>query len=257
MFEVARRYNLPLAGFPIHSTTSAALSRLLKERLEASRKTILVFANTNFVIKCQQMRSWLCGEDVVIVNDGVGMDIAALLLHKQRFRENLNGTDFLPFFFRHTTARRRVFLLGGKEGVAEAAAVYMREALGQEIVGYADGYAAIRDPELCEYINASGAEILLVAMGNPVQEEWIRGHMGSLDATLFVCVGALFDFFSGRVKRAPLWVQRVRLEWLFRLMHEPKRLLRRYTVDIAQFLVLCLGSARPLAGETPARDALL
>jgi beta-1,4-glucosyltransferase len=64
--------------------------------------------------------------------------------------------------------------------------------------------------------------------------------MGKLNARLLVSVGALFDFLSGSVQRAPKWVQKIRFEWLYRLTREPRRMAQRYTVDIARFLILCL-----------------
>jgi beta-1,4-glucosyltransferase len=103
---------------------------------------------------------------------------------------------------------------------------------------------------LCQRINASGADIVLVALGNPRQEEWIRQNMGALNANLLVSVGALLDFLSGGVRRAPMWVQKIRFEWLYRLAQEPQRLLRRYTVDIARFLYLCLRYPMPVGQTT-------
>ncbi len=231
---------LPLAGYPILSVPSAALVPQLAQRLAASQKTVLLFANTNLVLKCQSMRSWLGSDDVILVNDGIGLDIAALLMHGQRYRENLNGTDFLPHLLKSLQLRRKIYLLGGMPGVAEKAAVVIQNETGHEVVGCTDGYSKLDAAVLRQQINQSGAEIVLVAMGNPIQEEWIRANSGELGATLLVGVGALFDFLSGRARRAPRWVQKIRFEWLFRLSLEPKRLLRRYTLDIASFILLCL-----------------
>jgi beta-1,4-glucosyltransferase len=94
-----QRY-LPLAGYPVLSIRSTDLCTLLQDRLEKRKKMALVFANTNFVVLCQPLRTWLCGQDVAIVNDGVGMDIAALFKYGEKFEENLNGTDFVPRFIR-------------------------------------------------------------------------------------------------------------------------------------------------------------
>ena len=230
---------LPLAGFPIRSMSASALSNLLQERLGSPRQTALLIANTNLILQCQPLREWICSDNVVLVNDGIGLDIAALLMHQQRYQVNLNGTDFLPYFLTGLRSPRKIFLYGGKPGVADKAAGVIKQKFGQEVVGHMDGYTAIAPAALCEAINCSGAEIVLVAMGNPLQEEWIRKHMGLLDAKLFVGVGALFDFLSGGVKRAPLWVQKIRFEWLYRLLQEPKRLAKRYTLDIVKFLYVC------------------
>lgn len=232
--------SLPLAGYPILSIASAALVPQLEQRLATPQKTILLFANTNLVLKCRTMRSWLGSEEVILVNDGIGLDITALLMHGRRYQENLNGTDFLPHLLKRLQLRRKIYLLGGMPGVAEKAAAVIQNDMGHEVVGCTDGYSKLDAAVLREQINQSGAEIVLVAMGNPIQEEWIRANADALDATLLIGVGALFDFLSGKARRAPIWVQKIRFEWLFRLSLEPKRLLRRYTLDIASFIVLCL-----------------
>jgi beta-1,4-glucosyltransferase len=240
MHNTAHGETLALAGYPVFSTTAQDLCEVLQERLEAERKTVLVFANTNFVLQCQPIRNWLNGDDVIIVNDGIGMDIASLLQHGKRYKDNLNGTDFMPLLLRTFTRIHKIFLLGGKPGVAQKAGAAIEQQTGQRVVGYADGYSNADTAALCERINASGADIVLVAMGNPIQEDWIRQHMGALNARLFVSVGALFDFLSGGAKRAPKWVQTIRFEWLYRLTREPRRLAQRYTVDLGRFLYLCI-----------------
>jgi beta-1,4-glucosyltransferase len=231
---------LALAGYPVFSTTSKNLCGVLQSRLQSHHKTVLVFANTNFVLQCQSIRKWLNGDDVIIANDGIGMDIASLLKHGRRYQDNLNGTDFMPLLLKTLPPRHKIFLLGGKPGVAERAGAAIELQTGQRVVGCADGYSRSDAAALCARINATGADIVLVAMGNPIQEEWIRQHMGALDARLFVSVGALFDFLSGGSRRAPRWVQRIRFEWLYRLALEPRRMLRRYTLDIARFLFICM-----------------
>jgi beta-1,4-glucosyltransferase len=240
MREIDSFEKLPLAGYPIVSTTSGALSTALQERQSASTKTVLLFANTNLVLTCKRIRSWFRSDEIILVNDGIGLDIAALLTHGRCYRDNLNGTDFLPYYLKDCRAGRKIFLFGGKPGVAEKAASVIEREYGHQVVGYLDGYSRIPPIAIRDVMNRSGAEIILVAMGNPLQEEWIRANMDLLNATLFVGVGALFDFLTGGVQRAPLWVRRIRFEWLFRLSQEPKRLLKRYTLDIFSFLVLCL-----------------
>lgn len=240
MSDTTHLHRLPLAGYPIISTTASTLSSLLQERLAATKKTVLLFANTNFALKCQAMRPWLNSDEVIIVNDGIGLDIAALLTHGSRYTENLNGTDFNPFLLKKLNASRKVFLLGGKPEVAQKAGAVIDREFGPQIVGCLDGYTKMSATALSQAINQSGAEIVLVAMGNPIQEEWIYKNRGSLNATLFIGVGALFDFLSGGVQRAPQWVQRLHCEWLFRLYKEPRRLMRRYTLDVISFMILCV-----------------
>jgi len=236
---------LPLAGYPVRSMDTAQLCALLQARLQARQQTALVFANTHLVVQCQHLRTWMSSGSVVLVNDGLGMDLAALLRHGRRYSANLNGTDFVPHLLRTLRLPRKLFLYGGKPGVALAAAQLIRRDLHQEVVGVQDGYSRLTAAELRKVINRSGADTVLVALGNPLQETWIHANAPSLDAQLLVGVGALFDFLAGTATRAPRWVQRLRLEWLFRLCREPRRLTHRYTVGTVQFLLLCLRYPRP------------
>jgi len=232
-----------IAGFPVLHTSAPELSARVLAALARGEQTLLFFANTNFIVQCAALRRQMHGPDVLIANDGIGMELAARLFHRRRFIDNLNGTDFIPPLL--AEAKRRVFLLGARPGVADLAAARLVEHYGVAVAGVRDGYAGTADPErLVGEINASGAEIVLVAFGNPLQEQWILRHRDRLDARLLVGVGALFDFLSGEKSRAPALVRRLRLEWLYRLGLEPRRLARRYTLDIVRFLLLCAGSGR-------------
>jgi beta-1,4-glucosyltransferase len=234
-----RVVHLRLAGYPVLSCPAATLASHLLRRLERGRPTLLLFANTNFVVQCAALRSRLRGPGVLIANDGLGMEIAARLVRRRGFPANLNGTDFLPPLL--AAARAPVFLLGSRPGVAERAAGRLATS-GVEVAGTCDGYAGMADSAaLVAAINASGARILVAALGNPLQERWLLEHRAELAAPLLIGAGALLDFLAGEVPRAPAWVRRARLEWLYRLAQEPRRLARRYTLDIVTFLRLCLG----------------
>lgn len=230
---------IPISQFPVESTTQQQLARRLLHAVEANQQVMLFFANTNLVVKGRFLLAHTGDPSLLLVNDGVGLDIAAKLLHGRKFRENLNGTDFTPFLFRQAPSPLKVFMIGGKPEVLARAAEHVRGALGQQVVGVCDGYEGMRQGGLIERINASGAQVVLVAMGNPIQERWIVEHRAALQANIFMGVGALFDFWAGDKPRAPRLFQRLRLEWLYRLSLEPRRLLRRYTWDIMVFLRMC------------------
>lgn len=239
----ASALRLRLGGYGVLGCPPATLAAHLLRRLGRGRPTLLLFANTNFVVQCAALRPRLGAPGVLIVNDGVGMDIAARLVHGRRFPANLNGTDFLPPLL--AAARAPVFLLGSRPGVAQRAAQRLA-GLGIEVAGTCDGYAGMADDEtLVAAINASGARILVAALGNPLQERWLLDHREILATPLLIGAGALLDFLAGAVPRAPAWVRRARLEWLYRLAQEPRRLARRYTLDIVAFLRLCLQGLGP------------
>lgn len=231
---------LPLGGFRILSTSRERLAARLLGGLAEGRQHVLFFANTNLIVKGRALLPHLDEPGVVLVNDGIGLDIAARWLHGRRFASNLNGTDFTPYLLSTAPQPLRVFLVGGRPDIVQRAASHVSEKLGQQVVGTCDGYDGIRQtPDLTARINAAGAQVVLVAMGNPIQEQWIIDHRAALDAKIVLGVGALFDFWAGDKVRAPRLVQQMRLEWLFRLAQEPSRLLRRYTWDIVLFLRQC------------------
>jgi beta-1,4-glucosyltransferase len=230
-----------ISQFPVLSTTRELLAQRLLGVIARNEKTALFFANTNFVVQCRFLLTEAADRPHVIVNDGVGMDIAAKITGAGRFQANLNGTDFTPYLFQQSPQPLRVFMVGAQPDVLARAVAYVRGTLGQDVVGSCDGFAGLRQAtDLVAQINAARAQVVLVAMGNPRQERWIIEHQAQLDANVLVGVGALFDFWSGGKRRAPLLVQRLRMEWFFRLLLEPRRLLRRYTWDIGIFLRHCI-----------------
>lgn len=240
---------LPLAGYPVAALTADQLKAQLIRDLDQGRRRMLFFVNTNFVNQCLSLKAALTSPEVILVNDGVGMDIASMLIHRRRYPDNLNGTDFVPALLDALVERSRagaegmapprVFLLGAKPGVARQAAQVL-EARGVTVVGALDGYQESADNDrVVAEINAGGADLVLVATGNPRQETWILEHAVLLQARLLIGVGALLDFLAGDKPRAPDAIRRLRLEWLYRLSLEPRRLARRYTVDIVRFLVRC------------------
>ena len=114
---------------------------------------------------------------------------------------------------------------------------FRRHTPWHEFIEISDGYFDRADPALIlKRIEAARIDLLLVAMGTPLQEKWVDRHLTADHARVVISVGALLDFVSGRVTRAPRWVRHLRLEWLFRLWLEPNRLWRRYVLGIPVFL---------------------
>ncbi|MGH8026353.1 MAG: WecB/TagA/CpsF family glycosyltransferase [Pseudoxanthomonas sp.] len=235
-----------LGGYRMRSITRQRLAEEVLGALDSGHKRQVFFANTNFVVQCRPLRARLQAPSVCVVNDGIGMDLASWLIHRRRFAENLNGTDFIPYLCAQSARPLRFFLLGSRPGVAEQAARHLVEALGQQVVGTCDGYAEYADAGsgLTARINASGAQVVLVAFGNPRQEAWILDHCAASDAPVMFGVGALLDFLSGNARRAPPWMRTLHLEWLFRLLLEPKRLLKRYSWDMMRFFWICLRAGK-------------
>jgi exopolysaccharide biosynthesis WecB/TagA/CpsF family protein len=215
------------------------VGRELDWRLATGERIRLSYLNAHASNVAGRDRDFLAAlQAFTVLNDGVGIDIAARMLEGKSFPENLNGTDFTLRYLRTTSRHFRIFLLGAKPGVAEDAASVLEALLPQHIVaGTRDGYfVAAGADEVAAEIKASGADLLLVAMGNPAQEFWIDTHLEATGCRLAMAVGALFDFLAERVPRAPRAIRQMRLEWLFRLALEPRRLWRRYLVGNPLFL---------------------
>ncbi|TSE02569.1 WecB/TagA/CpsF family glycosyltransferase [Mesorhizobium intechi] len=213
----------------------ALLTRLIAER-RFTKVSFLNAHNANIAYSDPVFAEAL--DDFLILPDGIGVDLAAQLLYGAPFPDNLNGTDFVPAFLQASTRPLTVGLLGATRVNAEAASVKLAAlAVQHNFVVIHDGYfSAAQEPEIIGRIAALRPDMLLVAMGVPRQELWIARHIDDRHCTMPIAVGALLDFLSGSVPRAPLWMRRLRLEWLFRLAVEPGRLWRRYVVGNPVFL---------------------
>ena len=213
-----------------------ALLRRLVEEKRFTRVGFLNANNANIAYTNPPYRRALA--DYLVFPDGVGVDIAARMLYGSVFTANLNGTDFIPALLAAIPGRLTVGLLGARRQYVEAAAEVLKSGAPQHAyVVIRDGFFGPSDePEVLAKIEAERPDILLVAMGVPRQELWIAENLTGNLCTMPIAVGALFDLISGAVPRAPGWVRRLRLEWLFRLMAEPRRLWRRYLVGNPLFL---------------------
>ncbi|UIJ74205.1 WecB/TagA/CpsF family glycosyltransferase [Aurantimonas sp. HBX-1] len=228
-----------LAGIAVADATGEAVIGVLDALLAAGHPTRLAFLNAhcvNLARRDAHYREALA--QFLVLPDGVGIDIAGRVLHGAAFRENLNGTDFVPRLLAGLGGPLRVALVGGAPGVAERAAERLAASIPAHVyIPVSDGYfGADRAPVLAS-LAAERPDIVLVAMGVPAQELFIAEHLDARHGRLFVGVGALFDFLAGNVARAPRAVRALRLEWLWRLALEPGRLWRRYILGNPLFLL--------------------
>lgn len=207
---------------------------------------MICFANAHTVNMARQRSEFAEAlKKALVLNDGIGVDIASRWLYRSSFPDNLNGTDFTPALLNRVASGTRLFLLGGAPGVAETAANAIKAKHGHiDIVGTQHGFFTNEEEaDVLRRINASGADIVLVAMGHPRQELWTAQNIDRLGVTA-MCVGALLDFYAGTARRAPKWVRQLRAEWAFRLLCEPRRLAHRYLIGNGTFLVHTLASER-------------
>lgn len=213
------------------------------DRIDATTESLhtMHFVNAhciNVAAKDAEYHAILANADALFA-DGSGIRLAGSTLGCP-IVDNVNGTDLFPLLCsRFAKTGKRMFLLGSAPGVAEKAARWAEEYTGSSIIaGTYHGYFKTgEESSVIEAINASGAELLLVALGVPRQEKWIASVRSLLQVPLCMGVGALFDFYSGTVSRAPLWMRKIGLEWVWRLLLEPGRMWRRYIVGNVVFIV--------------------
>lgn len=201
----------------------------LKKRIDEGKQSTIIAVNPEKVIKAEQNQELreLINSSTYQIPDGVGILLASKL-KGGNIRSRVTGVDMMERLIRFAAEeKRKVFLYGAKEEVVVKAKQKLEEKYpGLIISGYENGY--VQDNEaLIEKIHASEAELLFVAMGSPKQELWIRENMAKLNVKVFQGVGGSFDVFAGKVNRAPLFFRKLGLEWLYRLLKEPKRLKRQ------------------------------
>lgn len=170
--------------------------------------------------------------------DGFGIRIAALR-QGVRVPAILNGSDFNEKVLSRAASRGwRVFLLGGRPGVPDRAAERLSRRIPRlQVAGTYHGYFTDEETDaVVARVRASGCSVLVLALGQPRQEQWLESHLPATGARLGLAVGGFFDFAAGTVRRAPAWMNRAGLEWTFRLAQEPRRLAGRYLVGNAVFL---------------------
>jgi exopolysaccharide biosynthesis WecB/TagA/CpsF family protein len=229
-----------LFGIDVDNPTMEDVLEDLERVIATNTKTGVAFVNADCLNKCYEDGDYhltLRGMDRVYP-DGIGVRLAAQLAG-QEVRGNINGTDLFPLLCeRLAKSGHGLFLLGARPGIAEATAERMTERFpGLRIVGTRDGYfSEAEESEVVAEINASGASVLLAAMGAPMQERWIARWRDRLNVPVLMGVGGLFDFYSGRIARAPMWIRRISMEWVWRLLQEPRRMWKRYILGNPLFL---------------------
>ena len=230
---------IDILGVPVARLTEHEALAVVEKLFARETPAFIAHTNAhtlNLAYEDPEFRGVLRRADLVL-NDGKGVMLAARI-HGSRFPTDLNGNHFTPLLLQRAAERGwRVFFLGAGPGVAERAADKVRRQIpGISIVGTRDGYFS-SDEEAIEAVKETGAELLFVGMGNPLQEKWIDRCLPRTGARIGVGVGATFDFLAGTVPRAPAWMSRVGLEWVHRLFQEPKRMWRRYILGNPSFVL--------------------
>ncbi len=233
---------IAMLGVPFDQVTAADSLRIIEQMIASGRPHYAATANVDFVVQALadvELRRILADADLVLC-DGMPLVWASRLLGNA-LPERVAGSDLVPQLLGEAERQGwRVFFLGGtNESVAQAANNVRALHPNLQLVGaYSPPFKALLDmnhEDILQRVRAARPDILLVAFGCPKQEKWISMQFKQAGVPLSIGVGATIDFLAGSVRRAPLWMQRTGLEWIFRLLQEPRRLFRRYITDLWVF----------------------
>lgn len=192
--------------------------------------------NANISIKDDVYRDALSRAKVL--PDGFGIDIASKITRGKMFSANLNGTDFVPSLLVYAQEPLTVALVGSQGDIPDKAAqIFYEKTPWHKFVVISDGYFGPQGTQsVLDDLSALKPDVLLVGMGSPIQEKWVDQHIKPEHGKMVFTVGALFDFVSNDMPRAPERWRRLRIEWVYRLVNEPRRLWRRYIIGNPLFI---------------------
>jgi exopolysaccharide biosynthesis WecB/TagA/CpsF family protein len=221
-----------------------------KELLEELKTGIVFTPNVDHLIKLQKDREFFRN---YLLADYKVCD-SKILIYASRFlgtpiKEKIAGSDFFPAFYTYHKKNKdiKIFLLGADQGVARKAQARINAKVGRNIIvgSYSPSFGFEKNEKECleivEMIKQSGATVLAIGVGAPKQEKWIFNYKDKLpNIKIFLAIGATIDFEANNVKRAPIWMRNIGLEWLYRLLSEPQRLWKRYLIEDLPFFWLIL-----------------
>jgi exopolysaccharide biosynthesis WecB/TagA/CpsF family protein len=235
--------SVDVAGVRVDAIDLGGALDRIEQALDADRLFQVSTVNLDFLVRAQRSREIraVFERSSLNVADGTPVVWLGRLLGKP-VPERVAGADLVPRLMGRVGARG-VFLLGGENGAAAEAARRLQAANpGLVVAGCIEPpRCAIEDMDneaILTQISESGAKVLLVALGHPKQDLWIDRHRDRLNVSVAIGVGCVFDLIAGRMRRAPVWMQRAGLEWLHRLLQEPGRLLGRYTADFSWLMLI-------------------
>ena len=236
-----RPAQVAILGVAFDNVTVAETLSRIQDMIASRRPHYVVTANVDFLVQAQrdgELRQILAEAHLVLC-DGTPLVWVSRLLGNP-LPERVAGSDLAPQLIRLAAKNHyRLFLLGAAPEANEQAAANVRAQFPNlRVARYSPPFRPLPemdDAEIAGWIRAARPDILLVAFGCPKAEKWMARHYRALGVPVVIGVGGTIDFLAGRVKRAPVWMQRAGLEWLFRLCQEPRRLFKRYATDLWHF----------------------
>lgn len=219
----------------LYSNDEDSFYKILNKNLKNDKKMFVVTANPEtFMIseKDEEMKKLLLDKDTILVPDGIGIVKAARMINYD-VKERIAGIDIANKLLELGNIQKKsIYLFGAKQEVIDSMEEVIREKYPDlKLVGTSNGYEKDKD-KILEEIAKLKPDIVLVALGIPIQEKLIYKHLDEFDKGIFVGVGGSFDVISGHKKRAPKIFIKLNLEWLYRIIKEPKRLKRFYDSNV-------------------------
>jgi N-acetylglucosaminyldiphosphoundecaprenol N-acetyl-beta-D-mannosaminyltransferase len=210
-------------------------------KTDRAKLVFFVHAHALNVARFRRDYAGVLAQADALLPDGIGIRMAARFLGVA-MRHNVNGTDLFPFLCREAARMNiPVAMIGGAPGVAEACARRMQaDTPALKVPLVSSGFFATEQEAraMADRVAALGRVLVLVGMGSPRQEQWSARYLRSCAGATVLTVGGLFDFYSGRMPRAPITWREAGLEWAYRFLQEPRRLAKRYLVGNPLFLAL-------------------
>ncbi len=241
--ESPQRTGAPILGSFIDATSWQEAVGTLLQWAKGRESRYVCICNVHVVVTAKQDHKLrrVVNEADIATPDGMPLAWVLRRIGFQR-QERINGPDLMWRLCGQAAEKKlSIFLYGSKLETLQRLTNNLKTAFPKLVIAgvYSPPFRRLSDEEdreMIDLINGSGAHIMFVGLGCPKQEFWMAAHREKIRAVM-IGVGAAFDYHSGTVKRAPLWMQRSGLEWLFRLMCEPKRLWKRYLVTNSLFLI--------------------
>ena len=229
-----------LLGFNILDCSKSEYIDNLMEQYKSGKKVIILSGNPEILYNASNLKEvkTLFSESDIIP-DGIGV-IAAGRIIKQPFKEKIAGIEVMEEILKQSEKNgMKVYMLGAEERVLKEAALECTIRYGALIKGYHSGYFSLENcQEIIDDINGSAADVLLVGMGCPRQELFIARYRHLLKCNIMMGVGGSFDVLAGKVKRAPRWMISIGMEWLYRVINEPARIVRLTSIPKFLFKVM-------------------
>ena len=236
-----------ILGIPIHDVTPSETLDLIGGYVTEKTPHQICTVNPEFIMTAQNDAEFrrVLNQSTLNTPDGVGV-LWAARRRGQRFRERVGGSDLVAQIAdRAAVTGWKIFLLGAAEGVAVQAAVKLQQRYPTiNIVGtFAGSPAFDQEDSIVARIQSAAPDILLVAYGAPRQDKWLARNLARTGAAVGIGIGGSLDHIVGKQKRAPKWVQRLWLEWLYRLIQEPRRWRRQ--LALPRFVWRILAERQP------------